>query len=201
MNLHTNTISPKRAFACLHYNRSFTRIVRRWPSVRCKVTQELLNNPCNWCVWLKKGSWQTEEDSFISGFSFRFCPGTLRTVTLHVMAICATTREPLHDFPIKSCNLYIGRHILLSAKPFIVELWSIPTNVWGTWLNNLGVFTLPQFSLSWRVHLAQWTQYRKLNLSAYLLYLSLSLSLYLFICVSIHLYQTSFTFCSSVICA
>jgi len=28
---------------------------------------------------------------------------------------------------------------------------------WGTWLNNLRVFSVPQRSLSWRVHLAQWT--------------------------------------------
>jgi len=30
---------------------------------------------------------------------------------------------------------------------------------WGTCLDNLNVFSVPRRSLSWRVHLAEWTQY------------------------------------------
>jgi len=36
---------------------------------------------------------------------------------------------------------------------------------WGNWLDNLCVFSVPRCSLSWRVHLAEWTQYRQMNLS------------------------------------
>ena len=38
---------------------------------------------------------------------------------------------------------------------------------WATCLDNFCVFYVPQYSLSWRVHLAQWTQHFQINLSIY----------------------------------
>jgi len=38
---------------------------------------------------------------------------------------------------------------------------------WGTWVYSLWVFSVPRRSLSWRVHLAQWTQYCQIYRSIY----------------------------------
>jgi len=36
---------------------------------------------------------------------------------------------------------------------------------WGTCLEKLGIYSVPWHSLSWSVHLVQWTQYCQINLS------------------------------------
>jgi len=38
---------------------------------------------------------------------------------------------------------------------------------WGAYQDNPCVFSLPRHSFSWRVHPAQWSQYRRINLSIY----------------------------------
>ena len=49
-----------------------------------------------------------------------------------------------------------------------IKRYGLPlTFRWGTWLDNLCVLSVPRRSLSWRVHLAQWTQYQQINLSTY----------------------------------
>jgi len=49
-----------------------------------------------------------------------------------------------------------------------IRRYSSPLTLrWGTWLPYLYVFSVSRRSVSWRVHLAQWTQYRQVNLSIY----------------------------------
>ena len=47
-----------------------------------------------------------------------------------------------------------------------IRRYGLPLTLrWGTCLDNLCVISVQRRSLSWRVHLAQWTQYCQINLS------------------------------------
>jgi len=58
--------------------------------------------------------------------------------------------------------------LLIYLFPDQIRWYGPPLSLcWDTWLDNLCVFSVSRRSLSWRIHLSQWTQNQKINLSVY----------------------------------
>jgi len=123
----------------------------------------------------RKGYGKPKRISFLSGLSFPLRLEPCRPWQLNDMAICAWPEKPFCNWPLIPQPIHRTATARLAVDTTFTLETSISRNLWDTWLDNLCVFSVPRrFVL---LYLAQLIQYRQINLSIYLVYLSIYLSI------------------------
>ena len=97
----------------------------------------------NGCAWIKKGLWQLEEDFFFVRFFFSSSSAPCGPWQINIMAICAR-QEPLCNWPLIPQPIHRTATARLAVDTIFTMETSISCNLWGTWLDNLCVFSVPQ---------------------------------------------------------
>jgi len=96
-------------------------------------------------------------------FCWKMCDVTFASTICLLWIKCICTRTMNNSFSVYQFVWFIYLFIYLFCRQ--TRRYGPPPNFrCGTCLDGLCVFSVPRRSYSWRVHPAQWTQYRQINL-------------------------------------